>query len=100
MLRDRVLEAGQIAAALAAILGLVAALFRYTARRFSSAVSDIVAEQLDPIQRHTVELVPNGGSSMRDAVNRLEARQLEVVAETRALREALTEHLAEHRRVS
>lgn len=100
MLRDRVLQFGEIAAALAAILGLVAMLLRYTARKFSRAVSEIVAEHLDPIQQHTVELVPNGGSSLRDAVNRLEARQIQATAETRALREALTEHLAEHRRVS
>lgn len=79
------LFAGQVAAAIIAIAGALVILNKYLFGKFRNDLSDIKKE-----------LHPNGGSSLRDAVNRLEKSQDEIKEELRDLREKIDDHIQWH----
>lgn len=66
------------AIAVAGALGLARFVFRFViravARDFRATVTDIVSHYLDDLK----QLKPNGGSSLRDAVDRIEKRLDEI----------------------
>lgn len=113
---DPILRAGAVAAALTAVLGFTAMILRFSVKQFVKAVRDEMGEvtpKIDKVYQNTMELKPNGGSSVADAIRRLEATQLEIIVEQKAQRaelrqqreviegqkEALIEHLADHRKL-
>lgn len=95
-LESLVLRGGAVVGALVVIVGAIAAVLRFTTKRFVESVNDAVNDRLDRIEANTNELKPNGGSSVADAIARLEARQVQIQGETLALRMALQTHLADH----
>lgn len=96
-LEDFVLRVGAVCGALVVVAGFVAAVARYSTKKFTGSVREIVAESLSPIESRTMQLIPNGGSSLADAVRRIDAAQVHIRAEQAALRTALESHLAQHR---
>lgn len=76
---------GQIAAAIIAITGALVILNKYFFGKFKTDISDIKKQ-----------LHPNGGSSLRDAVNRLEDTQGEIKDDLRDLREKIDDHITWH----
>lgn len=96
-LEDIIVRAGAVAGALAAICGLFALVLRFSTKKFSAAVTDIVCEQLRPIQDRTEQLVPNGGSSLHDAIKSLERGQTKLLTDLTTTRALLMHHLDDHR---
>ena len=97
---DLIVRAGAIAGALVIIVGAISAVMRHANKVFAASIQEIVSDKLDQIKADTQQLKPNGGSSIADQIARVEARQIEIKAETRALREGLESHLAQHRQIS
>ncbi len=54
--------------------GLSKFLGRALKRELREAITEVVEEQLEPIKKRTEELIPNHGSSLADAVRRIERR--------------------------
>lgn len=54
--------------------GLSKFLGRALRRELREVITDVVEEQLEPIKKRTEELIPNHGSSLADAVRRIERR--------------------------
>lgn len=96
-LDDTIIRVGAVAAALVAIAGLFRMSVRFAVKQITRAVQDEIGVKVEKVYENTMELKPNGGSSMRDAVNRLEAQQMKVVGELAATRQALIDHIADHR---
>lgn len=114
---DAIIRAGAIAGALVAILGLIAMILRFSVKQLTSAVKTELRESVEPrieqVYQNTMELKPNGGSTVADAVRRLEATTRELVEEQRhqrieisknreaieSTRAVVIEHLADHRRL-
>ena len=94
--RTLILEAGAVTAALAVIVGSIAALLRFTAKRFTNAVRDQVGDALEEIRDNTAQLKPNGGTHLADAINRLENRQMQIKKQTDRLTKVLSAHLRYH----
>ena len=82
---DAILIAGQISAAIIAIGGAIAIIYRLFFKR--------ICDQLDSIKQ---ELKPNGGSSLRDAVNRIEETQSEMKIDIKDVREKIDNHIEWH----
>lgn len=114
---DTVIRAGAIAGALAAIIGLITMILRFSVKQLTNAVKTELKENVEPrieqVYQNTMELKPNGGSTVADAVRRLEATTRELVDEQRhqraeiikhreaieSTRAVVIEHLADHRRL-
>lgn len=47
-------------------------------RDLKAVVEEVVDQKLEPIRELAEQLVPNGGSSLRDAIDRIERRLTEV----------------------
>lgn len=95
---DLVIRLGAIAAALAAIAALTRMIVRWMVKQFTAAVRTEmdahVGPRIDKVYENTLELRPNGGSSLADAVRRLEDRQLKVMQEQRRQARELRKHQA------
>lgn len=93
---DLLLWLGAIAGAL---LIITAAMFG-TARFFRSMMRKIVEEQVKPISAQVLdiqkELRTNGGSSLRDAINRIDYATKSSAAEISETRKQLQEHIVFH----
>jgi F0F1-type ATP synthase membrane subunit b/b' len=104
---DIVLFAGQIATAILAIAGALMLLGKLVWGRLSKRLDSIEAKMdkhLDEVDERIdkqvaeikIELKPNGGSSLRDAVNRIEKDQRELKSDIRELREKIDDHIQWH----
>lgn len=82
---DALILGGQISAAIIAISGAVAIIHRIFFKR--------IGEQLNKINQ---ELHPNGGTSLRDAVNRIENAQKEAKKDSKDLRDKIDDHIEWH----
>lgn len=82
---DALLIAGQISAAIIAISGAIAILYRVFFKK--------LCDQLDEIKK---ELHPNHGTSLRDAVNRIEQTQVEIKADAKEIRARIDDHIQWH----
>ena len=82
---EAVLIAGQIAAAIIAIAGAAAVLHRILFKKMT--------DQLEKINK---ELHPNGGTSMRDAINRIEKAQDEIKEDAKEIRSRVDDHIQWH----
>lgn len=102
-LRDQIMSLGELALAITAIGALVSVVLRHFVKRVDTRISehlDRIDARLNRVEERTEQLIPNGGSSLADSIRRVEARQLSEVAEQKAIRQALEEHLTEHRKLS
>ena len=82
---DVVLWLGGVAAALVAIMGALA-----LGKRF--LLGDLRAD-LDDVRK---ELKPNGGASVRDAIDRIAEKQGEIQRDVREVRQRLDDHITWH----
>lgn len=82
---DLLIFMGQIAAAFIAITAVLGILNKFFFGKFKNDITDIKKE-----------LHPNGGSSLRDAVNRLEKTQSEIKDDLHDLREKIDDHISWH----
>jgi len=76
---------GQISAAIIAISGVGAIAYKLFFKK--------MADKLEKIDQ---ELHPNGGSSMRDAINRIEKAQEEIKKDAKDIREKVDDHIQWH----
>jgi hypothetical protein len=84
-LDDTLFFLGQIGAALIAIGGGLAIIHRLFFKK--------LCDRLDKIDQ---ELHPNGGSSLRDAVNRIEQNQVEIKEDAKDIRNKIDDHIEWH----
>lgn len=82
---DLLIFLGQIAAALIAIFAAAAIFNKFLFGKIRQDITDIKKE-----------LHPNGGSSMRDAINRLEDNQDEMKQGIKDVREKIDDHITWH----
>lgn len=82
---DLLIFLGQIAAALIAILAAAGIFNKFLFGKIRQDITDIKKE-----------LHPNGGSSMRDAINRLEDTQTEIKVDLKDVREKIDGHIQWH----
>lgn len=82
---DLVMWLGGVAAALIAIVAALA-----LGKKF--LLGDLRAD-LDDVRK---ELKPNGGASVRDAIDRIAEKQGEIQTDVRELRQRLDDHIAWH----
>lgn len=82
---DTLFTVGQISGAIIAITGALAILHRIFFKK--------ITDQLTKINQ---ELHPNGGSSMRDAINRIEKVQDEMKSDIKDVREKVDDHISWH----
>ena len=82
---DALLMIGQISAAIIAISGAIAILYRLFFKR--------ICDSLDKINK---ELHPNSGTSLRDAVDRIADTQDDLKIEVSKLREKIDDHIIWH----
>ena len=82
---DLLIFAGQIGAAIIAISAAIAILHRIFFKKLT--------DRLDIINK---ELHPNGGSSLRDVVNRIENNQKELKKDLEGVREKIDDHIVWH----
>lgn len=82
---DLIIMMGQISAALIAISGAGAIAYKLFFKKLS-----------DKITKIDQELHPNGGSSLRDAVNRIEKTQAEIKEDAKNIREKVDDHIQWH----
>lgn len=82
---DLLIFLGQIAAALIAILAAAGIFNKFLFGKIRQDITDIKKE-----------LHPNGGSSMRDAINRLEDTQTEIKVDLKDVREKIDDHIQWH----
>lgn len=104
---DIILFAGQISAAIIAISGALMLLGKLVWGRLSKRLDaieakmdkhlDEVDERIDrQIAEVKLELRPNGGSSLRDAVNRIESGQGEIKDDVKDVRHKIDGHIEWH----
>lgn len=114
---DSIIRTGAVAGACMAIIGAIAMVLRFSVKQFVRAVKDemetTVAPRIEQVYENTMELKPNGGGSIADAVRRLEASMKEIQLEQRLQRDelrrqheklethqqAMVQHLADHRKI-
>lgn len=110
---DFIIRAGAIAAAIVAVVMAVKILTKGIVKQLTKAIHSELGYKVDQINENTLELKPNGGSTVADAVRRLEAVQGELLIEQRYQRAEITrnreavestkasvvEHLSDHRRL-
>jgi hypothetical protein len=77
--------AGQLGAAIIAIAAAIGILHRVFFKK--------ITDRLDTINK---ELHPNGGSSLRDVVNRIESSQKELKRDVETVREKVDDHIIWH----
>lgn len=82
---DLIISLGQISVAVIAIAGVISLLYRIFFKK--------ICDELDKINS---ELHPNGGGSMRDAINRIEKNQEELKTDVKDLRKKLDDHISWH----
>lgn len=82
---DLIILLGQISAAIIAISGVGAIAYKLFFKKLA-----------DKIERINQELHPNGGSSLRDAVNRIEKAQEEIKEDAKDIREKVDDHIQWH----
>ena len=82
---DILITLGQISVAVIAIAGVMSILYKILFKR--------ICDELDSINK---ELHPNSGSSMRDAINRIEKSQEEMKEDVKNLRQKLDDHISWH----
>ena len=82
---DLVIMLGQISAAIIAISGVGAIAYKLFFKKMA-----------DKLERINQELHPNGGSSMRDAINRIEKAQEEIKDDAKNIREKVDDHIQWH----
>ena len=82
---DLIIMLGQISAAIIAISGVGAIAYKLFFKK--------MADKLEKIDQ---ELHPNGGSSMRDAINRIEKAQEEIKKDAKDIREKVDDHIQWH----
>jgi hypothetical protein len=82
---DLIIMLGQISAAIIAISGVGAIAYKLFFKK--------MADKLEKIDQ---ELHPNGGSSMRDAINRIEKTQEEIKKDAKDIREKVDDHIQWH----
>lgn len=82
---DIIILGGQISAAIIAIAGAIAILHRIFFKKLN--------DKLESIQK---ELRPNHGTSLRDAVNRIEQAQVEIKADAKEIRAKVDDHIEWH----
>ena len=82
---DTVFFLGQLGAAIIAIAGALAIIHRFFFKKLC-----------DKLERINQELHPNGGSSLRDAVNRIEINQEEIRDEAKEIRNKIDNHIEWH----
>jgi len=82
---DLIIMLGQISAALIAISGAGAIAYKLFFKKLA-----------DKIEKIDKELHPNGGSSLRDAVNRIEETQQEMKEDSKDIREKIDDHIEWH----
>lgn len=96
-LDDLIVRFGAVAAALVTIVAALRMFTKFAVRQFTKAIKAEIGDKVERVYENTMELKPNGGSSMRDAINRLESQQMKLVGDVAATRQALIDHLTEHR---
>jgi len=84
-LDDSLFFLGQVGAALIAIAGALGIIHRLFFKK--------LLNRLDKIDQ---ELHPNGGSSLRDAVNRIEQNQAEIKDDAKDIRNKIDDHIEWH----
>lgn len=82
---DLLIFLGQVAAALIAIIAAAGLFNKYFFAKMRQDITDIKKE-----------LHPNGGTSMRDAINRLEDTQTEIKTDLKDVREKIDGHIQWH----
>jgi hypothetical protein len=82
---DFLLWAAAVVIAITAIAGGLAALYRLLTASLSKRLDDVSAQ-----------LHRNGGSSLRDAVDRIEDKQAQIHTDVREVRERLDDHITWH----
>jgi hypothetical protein len=82
---DFLLWAAAVVIAITAIAGGLAALYRLLTASLSKRLDDVSSQ-----------LHRNGGSSLRDAVDRIEEKQAEIHTDVREVRERLDDHITWH----
>lgn len=82
---DLLIFLGQVAAALVAIIAAAGLFNKYFFVKMRQDITDIKKE-----------LHPNGGTSMRDAINRLEDTQTEIKLDIKDVREKIDDHIQWH----
>ena len=82
---DILIFLGQVAAALIAIFAAAGIFNKFLFGKIRQDITDIKKE-----------LHPNGGSSMRDAINRLEDTQTEIKIDLKEVREKIDDHIQWH----
>ena len=82
---DLIIMLGQISAALIAISGVAAIAYKIFFKKLA-----------DKLERINQELHPNGGTSLRDAINRIEKAQEEIKEDSKDIREKIDDHIQWH----
>jgi ElaB/YqjD/DUF883 family membrane-anchored ribosome-binding protein len=82
---DVLIFAGQVSAAIIAISGALFIIRKTFFKRIADEFNKIYSE-----------LRPNGGTSLRDAVNRIEENQHEIKQESREIRNKIDDHINWH----
>ena len=82
---DLIIMLGQISAALIAISGAGAIAYKLFFKKLA-----------DKIEKINQELHPNGGSSLRDAVNRIEETQAQLKEDSKDIRDKIDDHIEWH----
>ena len=80
-----ILFLGQLSAAIIAISGALIILYKLSFKKIC-----------DRLEKINLELHPNGGSSLRDAVNRIEKVQSEIKQDTKDLIDKIDGHIEWH----
>lgn len=89
---NSIIQAAAIVAAIAGIMGTIAGVWRFTVKKFTESLQ----EALDEVKHNTRELMPNGGTSVADAVRRLDTRTLSMESQIQYLTDGLRTHLELH----
>jgi hypothetical protein len=82
---DLLIFGGQMAIAIAAMIGLLTLIYKFLFKEIKEDICDIKRE-----------LHPNGGTSLKDATNRLEIGQREITQELKSLRQKIDDHITWH----
>lgn len=82
---DLIIMLGQVSAALIAISGVAAITYKLFFKKMA-----------DKLEKINSELHPNGGSSLRDAVDRIADTQDDLKIEVEKLREKIDDHIIWH----
>jgi len=84
-LDDVLIFAGQVSAAIIAISGALFVIRKTFFQRIT-----------DEFNKINSELRPNGGSSLRDAINRIEENQNEIKEDAKNIRNKIDDHISWH----